>query len=259
MLDISLYEDGDRLLVRLSGRIVLDECDRLKSTLTSAIGPSIKQIGLDMAAVDFVDSAGLGALVGIKVSASKHKARLALLNPSRGVTDILVVSKLDSLFDLVTGEEARQLVEDLNKDEFFRTADKSSEPAPPRPATPAIPSVRAEAGGEAQRGPSLPPAQPAGADAVRAQVEQLCHQAIEHLRRGDYKTAANCYEQAVEIDPAHLAAQNNLAIVYERQPDQAPKAIAQWERVLAMSRESNDQRHIDRALKHLEALRPEPG
>ncbi len=255
MLNISLYENGDRLLVRLSGRIVLDECDRLKSTLVSAIGPSVQRINLDLGGVDFIDSAGLGALVGIKVSANKHKARLALLSPSHSVNDILVVSKLDSLFDLVTGDDARQIVEELNKEEFSRTTDKSGDPPGPKPATPAMPSERAAPQAEGRRGPAVPPPQAAGAQAANLQLDQLCRQAIEHMRQGDYETAASCYEQAIEIDPTYIAAQNNLAIVYERRPDWTAKAIAQWEKVLEMSRENNDQKHIDRAIKHLETLR----
>lgn len=248
MLEISTYQNGEQLLVRLKGRIILDECDRLKSTVTGAVTSATRQINLDLSEVDFVDSAGLGALVGIKVSANKFKAKLSLLSPGRGVQDILMVSKLDSLFDLVTGEEAERTIKSLAKEEYALGSGASEAPKPPKPATPAMPSDPA--------GTASGPPQPAGSgqDAARIQLDQLCRQALEHMRQGDYESAVVCYERAIGIDPTYMAAQNNLAIAYERRPDWQEKAIAQWERVLEMSREANDQKHVDRAVKHLQAL-----
>ncbi|MCX6999491.1 MAG: hypothetical protein NT106_04230, partial [Candidatus Sumerlaeota bacterium] len=51
-------------------------------------------------------SAGLGVLVGLKMTSNKNKARMVLVTPSSTVNDILLVSKLHSIFDIMTGSDA---------------------------------------------------------------------------------------------------------------------------------------------------------
>lgn len=248
-MDIKIYEATGSVLIRLRGRIVLDECDRLKATISEVIHPGVAKLNLDLSGVDFVDSAGLGALVGIKVSSSKHRARLALINPSRGVSDILMVSKLDSIFDIVTGTEAEELIRELAQPQFEKSlGGEASGPQLRRgPAMPAMPSAGKSA--------ALSPTLPAAAAGSKELVDRLCREAVNFMRQGDYERAAGCYEQVIEADPNYLPAHNNLAIVCERVPQWRDRAITQWERVLEMSRQRNDEKHIERAEKHLQTLR----
>jgi anti-sigma B factor antagonist len=243
-MEIRLYEATGNLLVKLKGRIVLDECDRLKSTIVPAITPSVRQVNLDLSEVDFIDSAGLGVLVGIKVSSKKHGADLALLSPSRDVSNILVVSKLDSIFSLVTGPDARELINNLSQPQFERQPGGGNAAAFTRtPAVPAMPAAAPVAGA------GIPaPGSP------KEQIDRLCKDAVEHMRRGDYESAVNCYIEAIRIQPDYLTAHNNLAIVYEKKPQWQDKAIEAWKTVLEISSRNNDQKHIDRAQKHLNNL-----
>ncbi|CAN5422290.1 hypothetical protein BH09SUM1_BH09SUM1_03620 [soil metagenome] len=247
-MDIRIFEATGNLLVKLRGRVVLDECDRLKSSIVPAISQNVSQINLDLSEVEFIDSAGLGALVGIKVSANKYRARLSLLNPSRGVSDILMVSKLDSIFDIVTGTDADNLVKSLARPQFEKNLAGAAAPATSRgPAQPVMPSARPMASA-----PAPGPAQAAGNPKER--IDQLCKDAVEYMRKGDYESAVGCYEEAIKIDPDYLPAHNNLAIVYEKRPNWQDKAISAWQRVLTISTNNNDQKHIDRAQKHLNNL-----
>ncbi len=242
-MDVRIYESGGNVLIQLQGRVVLEECDRLKSSILPFINPSISTMSLDLSKVEFIDSAGLGALVGIKISANKHKARLALLNPSRGVSDILMVSKLDSIFDLVTGQDAETTIQQLEKPENEKSAS-------------------GDGGGSSDKGPSMPSmpqsAQQSGAasedDPKKAELDRLCRSAVEHMKRGDFEKAAETYIEALDLEPTYLPANNNLAIVYEKKPHWHAKAIEQWKKVLDLSTKNNDQKHIDRAQKHLNNL-----
>lgn len=238
-MQIRIYEATGNLLVRLAGRIVLDECDRLKSTIVPAISGSVSQVNLDMSGVEFIDSAGLGALVGIKVSANKQRAKLTLVTPSRGVSDILMVSKLDSIFDVMTGADAEALVKTLAQPQFERSPGVAA-PAAAASRGPAMPVMPSAAG-----------ANPGGA---KERIDSLCKDAVEHMRKGDYDSAVMCYEEAIQINPDYLTAHNNLAIVYEKKPQWQAKAISAWQRVLEISSRNNDQKHIDRANKHLASL-----
>jgi anti-sigma B factor antagonist len=51
-----------------------------------------------------VDSAGLGQLVQATVTASKNGGKLKLLNLTKRLNDLLVVTKLSTVFDIVEKE-----------------------------------------------------------------------------------------------------------------------------------------------------------
>ncbi|MCB2156034.1 anti-sigma factor antagonist [bacterium] len=244
-MEIKIYQDTDKMLVQLVGRVVLDECDRLKSAVVPRITPDINNVNLDLSNVDFIDSAGLGVLVGMKVSSNKNRARLALISPSKGVSDILLVSKLESIFDIVTGNEAQTIVSSLAKPENEASSGESATP-PPSGSKQSFQAPPAAA--------SKPEEPDAGDMSPKQQIESYCKNAVEHMRQRDYEQAAGCYQSALEIDPDYLPAHNNLAIVYEKNPKWQDKAIAAWERVLELSQSRGDQKHIERAQKHLNAL-----
>jgi tetratricopeptide (TPR) repeat protein len=88
----------------------------------------------------------------------------------------------------------------------------------------------------------------------KERIDRYCKDAVEHMRRGDYESAVECYVESLKIQPEYLPALNNLAIVYEKKPQWQAEAIEAWQRVLAISSRNNDQKHIDRAQKHLQNL-----
>ena len=63
---------------------------------------------LDMAGVEFVDSAGLGALVGAFASARHQEARIKLANLTNLLREQLVITKIATIFDVYNSvEEAK--------------------------------------------------------------------------------------------------------------------------------------------------------
>lgn len=240
-MDIRIFRKNEKMLVQLVGRVVLDECDRLKGAVVPRIATDIKQVNLDLSRVDFIDSAGLGVLVGMKVSSNKSRANLTLVAPSKGVSDILMVSKLDSIFEIKTGREAEVVLAELARNEFLATGD----PAAATTSAPASPGFQA---------PPSAAAPTIGGGQAREQIERLCDAARDHLKVRDYDAATECYRKVVELDPEYLPALNNLGIIYEKKPEWRDKAIQQWERVLEIAQRNGDQKHIERAQKHLQAL-----
>jgi anti-sigma B factor antagonist len=250
-MDIRLYQNRERMLVQLSGRVVLDECDRLKGAIVPRISPPVSQVILDLARVEFIDSAGLGALVGMKVSSNKNRARLCLAAPSKSVSEILLVSKLDSIFDVLKGAEAQSAIGELARNEYLISTDESGPGATEERAAPQFQAPPTQSA--AARTPSAAVDHtPAGTP--KEQIEHYCRKAVEFMRTREYDLAAECYKRALQLDEDHLPAHNNLAIVYEKKPQWHPLAIKQWEKVLELSQARGDQKHIERALKHLDAL-----
>ncbi|MDX1971916.1 MAG: anti-sigma factor antagonist [Candidatus Sumerlaeia bacterium] len=242
-MDIQIFQQADHMLIRMGGRIVLDECDRLKSTIVPRINGSIKQVYLDLSGVDFIDSAGLGVLVGMKVTSNKNHARMALLSPSKEVSDILMVSKLDSIFEIITGGDSQKIVSALSVENNRQSSASMSSVSQTNVATfQAPPSA------------SGPAPVDRGMSEERMLIDRYCKEAVVYMKQRDYDSASECYRKALQIDPNHLPALNNLAIVYEKDPKTHAKAIIQWERVLELSRASGDHKHVERAQKHLQEL-----
>lgn len=264
-LELDIYQAQSDLYFMFRGRIVLDECERLRSTCLPLISKGVEQVMIDMSKVDFIDSAGLGLLVGFKMTASKNKARIMLLQPSKPVADILYISKLDGIFEIITGAQAEafrtQIVQPQNK------VGEGASSAPQGGRTAAAQGVSADwmnskldtafnensgmasgqDGGNAGQS-SAPPQQ-------KADVEDHCRKAVEYMRQGNYEMSVQEYTAALVIDPDYLPALNNLAIVYEKQPSWNARAIQTWEQVLRISQQRDDQKHTDRAQRHLSNLR----
>jgi anti-sigma B factor antagonist len=241
MMKLDLFMTDDSIYVEAIGRVILDECEHLKAVVSPHIGKGISQVYLNLSNVDFIDSAGLGALVSLKMTASRNKARLVLLSPSKQVQEILSVSKLDSIFDIIDGSDAELIKASLAIEE-----NRIKETIAPEVAMPSESGAFEAA--DSQSPLLLGKKQ-------KEQIDQWCRTALELMRQGDYEKAAAEYQKVLELDPEYLPALNNLAILYEKKPAWYAKALEQWERVLNVSQKIGDQKHIDRAQKHLSSLR----
>jgi|ERR1700677_3191011 anti-sigma B factor antagonist len=80
------------------GRVVSETAGQLKEAVKPLI-PLGGRIILDLTDVSYVDSSGLGTLVGLKVSALKEGyIKLELVNLSQRVKELLRLSNLTQLF-----------------------------------------------------------------------------------------------------------------------------------------------------------------
>jgi anti-anti-sigma factor len=78
----------------------VNETDRdLRELVSPLIAKSGTRVVLDFSDLTFIDSAGLGALVGLKVSAiHKGLVKLELVNLTPRVMDLLRLTRLTELF-----------------------------------------------------------------------------------------------------------------------------------------------------------------
>ncbi len=92
--------------VTVSGDIDLGCADDVATFATLSLDdPSLRSLTLDLAAVTFMDSTGIGALVRIRNTALEVGKQLTLRDPSEPVTKVLKITGLDTLFAVQrTGE-----------------------------------------------------------------------------------------------------------------------------------------------------------
>jgi anti-anti-sigma factor len=113
LLTFDVEETAKETIVRCTGRIVSDNHEQLQSTIRDLISEG-KCIVLDLSNVAFIDSTGLGALVGVWSSAKKRAAEvnirwaepptsgsgpdLKIVNFNERIRKLFRLTRLDRLF-----------------------------------------------------------------------------------------------------------------------------------------------------------------
>jgi anti-sigma B factor antagonist len=104
-LTISSREVDGITVVDLSGRITLGEGSvQLRDAVRDLISKGQKNILLNLAEVNYIDSSGLGELVSAYTTAKNQSASLKLLKLTKKVHDLLQLTKLYTVFDIYDDE-----------------------------------------------------------------------------------------------------------------------------------------------------------
>lgn len=92
------------LVVDCIGRIVFgDESMAIRETVKKAISEN-NRIVLNLGEISYIDSGGLGTLVGLRTSAQNAGGTIKLTNLTKRVGDLLQVTKLLTVFDVYNSE-----------------------------------------------------------------------------------------------------------------------------------------------------------
>ena len=90
---------GDVAIVDLAGRITLGEGSGLvRNTIKDLVNSGQKNILLNLKDVSYLDSAGLGEMVGAYATVTNAQGNVKLLHPQAKVHDLLQVTKLYTVF-----------------------------------------------------------------------------------------------------------------------------------------------------------------
>ncbi len=100
-LSIASREVDGVTVLDLSGRITLGEGSvQLRDAIRDLISKGQKNILLNLAEVNYIDSSGLGELVSAYTTAKNQGAALKLLKLSQKVHDLLQLTKLYTVFEI---------------------------------------------------------------------------------------------------------------------------------------------------------------
>jgi anti-sigma B factor antagonist len=97
---------GDVAVVKVTGDITLGKGGDviLKDKINSLLQQGHRKLLLDLGDVSYVDSAGLGQLVQVHATTTRQGGSLKLLNVTKRLRDLLVVTKLLVVFDAFDSE-----------------------------------------------------------------------------------------------------------------------------------------------------------
>ena len=104
-LSINIRQIGEVSVVDVAGRITLgDGASTLRDTLRAMPKERHKKILLNLGSATYIDSSGLGVLVSGFASITSQGGQLKLLNLTTRVTDLLLITKLFTVFEIFEDE-----------------------------------------------------------------------------------------------------------------------------------------------------------
>jgi anti-sigma B factor antagonist len=105
-MDITQREKEGIVILDLSGRLIVgDPVTDLREKITSLASETHTNIILNMAYLDYIDSTGLGGMVICFTSLKKAGGALKLLKLNKRNADLLVLTKLNTIFQIFDDEQ----------------------------------------------------------------------------------------------------------------------------------------------------------
>ena len=99
--------DNAIIVLDITGEVKLGEsAERLSEELSRLLGdPQVEGVILDLENINYMDSTGLGEMVGYLGRFHESGKRLKLVNPNITITRLLQMTKLDEVFKTYGSEE----------------------------------------------------------------------------------------------------------------------------------------------------------
>lgn len=95
------YEKEENFwLVRLSGELDVSSAEGLKNELNGKIDQIFTDIKIDMSNLDYIDSTGIGIIVGIMKRLRGEKKDISILNARENIKKIFNITGLDQIISM---------------------------------------------------------------------------------------------------------------------------------------------------------------
>ncbi len=104
-LDVKERQAGDVTILDLSGAVRIGEGSiALRDAIRDLAGQGKKKLLLNLAGVNYVDSSGIGELIANYTTVSRQGGQLKLLHLTDRIQNLLVITKLLTVFDVYENE-----------------------------------------------------------------------------------------------------------------------------------------------------------
>jgi anti-sigma B factor antagonist len=106
-MEIHTRRIADVHVLDLSGRITLGDATKaIRYTISDLLENGGTKIVLNLSDVHYIDSSGIGELIRTYTTVTKEGKQLRLLNLTAKIKEILVITKLLTVFQVVESEQA---------------------------------------------------------------------------------------------------------------------------------------------------------
>jgi len=104
-LNIKERRAGDVTIMDLDGEVRIgDSATALRSAIRNLVAGGSSKLLLNLAGVRYIDSSGIGELIANYTTVGRSGGQLKLLNLTEKVQDLLVITKLLTVFDVYDDE-----------------------------------------------------------------------------------------------------------------------------------------------------------
>jgi len=104
-LDVKQRQAGDVTILDMSGEVRIGEGSiALRDAVRNLADAGNKKILLNLAGVRYIDSSGIGELIANYTTVSRQGGQLKLLNLTDRIQNLLVITKLLTVFDAYENE-----------------------------------------------------------------------------------------------------------------------------------------------------------
>ena len=105
-LDVKERQAGDVTILDLNGSIRIGEgAVALRDAVRKLIGEGKNRVLLNLGGVSYMDSSGVGELIANYTTLSREGGQLKLLNLTDKIQNLLVITKLLTVFDTYDNEQ----------------------------------------------------------------------------------------------------------------------------------------------------------
>lgn len=106
MIVVDTEERDGWAIVAVSGEVDVVTSPSIRSEVVNLVTSGSIDVVLDLARVDFIDSFGLGVLVGALKRVNSHGGRLRIVIGERRVREVLELTGMDRVLDLFDSLDA---------------------------------------------------------------------------------------------------------------------------------------------------------
>ena len=105
-MDIAAREKEGVTILDLRGRLTVGgDSTALREKITALVASGVKNVILNLEKVDYIDSTGLGTMVICFTTFRKAGGALKLVNLDKRAIELLVLTKLATVFEIFTDEQ----------------------------------------------------------------------------------------------------------------------------------------------------------
>jgi anti-sigma B factor antagonist len=97
-LKLETVRTPEETRVRCTGRISSTTSGTLQTTIRGLM-PEAKRVVLDLTDVSYMDSSGLGAIVGLYLSAKRQHCELKLINLNQRLRELFRITQMGKIFE----------------------------------------------------------------------------------------------------------------------------------------------------------------
>lgn len=104
-MELSMRKSGETYIVDVKGEMDLYNAHQLKELVNKMLEKKINSFVINMEAVEYIDSSGVGSLIAICNTLKKQSAKLAISGVHGSVKKVIELTKLTTFFPLANSLE----------------------------------------------------------------------------------------------------------------------------------------------------------